>query len=252
MRVYAVSDIHIDYAENRKWLNELSFSDYKDDILILSGDISHKLSMLEYAFEAITKRFRETFFIPGNHDLWIGGNQFADSLQKFHKILKLADNYGIHTKPGHWNSLSIVPLLGWYDYTFGRPSEDLKSSWMDYEACRWPQNFNEEEITQYFLRRNERYLSTQNECVISFSHFLPRIDILPFFIPLVNLRLYPVFGTCLLERQIHRLGSQIHIYGHSHFNLRIKKEHTLYVNNALGYPYERRISRRALVCIIEV
>lgn len=37
VRVFTVSDIHIDYDENRRWLHSLSQSDYQADVLILAG-----------------------------------------------------------------------------------------------------------------------------------------------------------------------------------------------------------------------
>lgn len=84
---------------------------------------------------------------------------------------------------------------------------------------------------------------------ISFSHFLPRIDLMPYFIPCSKRKLYSVLGTILLEKQIRKLGSKIHVYGHSHINNQIMKDNTLYLNNAFGYPYETQITAKELKCI---
>jgi predicted phosphodiesterase len=43
MRVFALSDLHIDYEVNAGWVKSLSSVDYLDDVLILAGDISDKL-----------------------------------------------------------------------------------------------------------------------------------------------------------------------------------------------------------------
>ncbi len=43
MRVFALSDIHIDYHENEQWLSRLSSMDYQEDILILAGDVTDNL-----------------------------------------------------------------------------------------------------------------------------------------------------------------------------------------------------------------
>lgn len=58
-------------------------------------------------------------------------------------------------------------------------------------------------------------------------------------------------GTRLLEKQIRKLGSDIHVYGHSHVNNRVMKDSTLYINNAFGYPYETRIAAKELKCIFD-
>jgi Icc-related predicted phosphoesterase len=155
-------------------------------------------------------------------------------------------------KPYSLGSLSIVPLFGWYDYSFAKPSDELKKIWTDFTACKWPDGFLESEITEYFLSFNESVINTQNQFIISFSHFLPRIDLMPFFIPLERRILYPILGTFRLEQQIRRLGSQIHIYGHTHVNNRINKNNTVYINNAFGYPHETRIARKELLCVYEL
>ena len=38
----------------------------------------------------------------------------------------------------HPAGVQFAPLLGWYDYSFGEPSEALRDMWMDFRACRWP------------------------------------------------------------------------------------------------------------------
>ena len=46
MRVFALSDIHIDYNANAKWIESLSVAEYKDDVLILAGDVTDIRSCL--------------------------------------------------------------------------------------------------------------------------------------------------------------------------------------------------------------
>ena len=54
MRVFALSDIHIDYHENEQWLSRLSSMDYQEDILILAGDVTDNLlSSLRYLFPVL-------------------------------------------------------------------------------------------------------------------------------------------------------------------------------------------------------
>ena len=252
MKIYTISDIHIDYTENYKWLSNLSQYDYQDDILILAGDITNIFPMLVKALEALKSRFFEVFYIPGNHDLWVLNNKKNDSFDKFNTIKQIADNYGIQMKPAAFGSLSIIPLFGWYDYSFGRLSENLLNSWSDFTACRWPPNFDNKNVTNYFIAMNEDNLKIKNDFIISFSHFMPRIDLMPCYIPLSKRIIYPVLGTSLLEKQVRTLGSQIHIYGHSHLNIQAVKDNTMYINNAFGYPHETRISAKKLISVFEL
>ena len=253
MRVFALSDIHVDFDENKKWVKELSEFDYQDDVLILAGDVTDSLKLLEWCLHAFTRRFNAVLYVPGNHDLWVirdGGN--SHSIEKFRQVCDIVENCHARMRPFHHKSLSIVPLLGWYDYSFGQPESQLLSCWMDYRACKWPNELNVDEITSYFLKLNENALDIKNHNVISFSHFLPRIDVMPPYIPPDKRILYPVLGTSKLEQQIRRLNSKIHVYGHTHVNRAVTIGGTLYVNNAFGYPQETRITAKRLVCVFEI
>jgi hypothetical protein len=173
------------------------------------------------------------------------------SLEKLAAIEALAADCGIGMEPWHCGDLSIVPLLGWYDYSFGAPSAQLRESWMDYRACAWPVALDENAIAAYFSARNTPALATRNRTVISFSHFLPRIDVMPHYIPATARLLYPVLGSSRLEAQVRALRPVIHVYGHSHVNRNIEIDGVRYINNAFGYPSERLIARQGLRCIYE-
>jgi predicted phosphodiesterase len=253
LRVFAISDVHIDYNENRKWLFGLSKDDYRDDVLILAGDITNNISAIIKAFVALKNCFKEVLFIPGNHDLWVNhSNNSRNSIDNFYLIKKITANCGIKMEPYHFKSLSIVPLLGWYDYSFGIPSEKIYDMWIDYKACEWPEGYDEISITRLFISMNEPHLNVKNDFIISFSHFVPRIDVMPSFIPDYKRILYPVLGTELLEKQIRQLNSNIHIYGHSHVNTRGYFGNIEYINNAYGYPSETIITKKKLVQIYDI
>ena len=38
MRVFAISDLHIDYKENHRWVQRLSNCDFTDDVVIVAGE----------------------------------------------------------------------------------------------------------------------------------------------------------------------------------------------------------------------
>lgn len=251
MRVFALSDVHVDYDENARWVRALSESDYSDDALVLAGDIADSLQLLGWCLEMLTRRFRVVAYVPGNHDLWVaGGSPSGTSLQKFEDVRAIAFECGALTSMYVRNGLAIVPLLSWYDYSFGQPDPGLHSTWMDFNACVWPDGFGVEDVTNYFLARNEPLIrGAHADVVISFSHFLPRIDLMPDFVPMRHRRLYPVLGTARLEAQIRELASTIHVYGHSHLNRHVEIEGITYVNNALGYPHEAHIAARDLQCV---
>ena len=253
VRVFAISDIHVDYQENREWLSGLSSVDYLEDILILAGDLTDDLQLLEQCFHELSTKFLKALFVPGNHELWVarGKTSALTSIEKYQLVCKVAEANGISMEPFELDSLSIVPLLGWYDFSFGTPCEKLLGGWMDFHACVWPDHLQAPDITRYFLEKNRAYLQTTNRTLISFSHFLPRIDLMPFYIPQSYRYLYPALGSVLLEEQVRILKPGIHVYGHSHVNRYVDVDGIQYINNAFGCPFENKIAVKELLCIYQ-
>ncbi len=250
MKVWAISDLHIDFTRNLDWVTGLSLDEYQEDFLILAGDIVHDVDRMQKTLGLLRDRFSKVFFVPGNHDLWLWKTEdVGDSMEQFHRLLALAKAEEIETKPYRTDSLTIVPLFSWYDFTFGRPSEHLKKRWTDFKACKWSTNLKE--VTRTFLQMNEPHLDLKNHCIISFSHFLPFKFLIPDYVSAEVKGMLPVFGSQKLGEQLLRLKPNLHIYGHSHLNRLVRKGDIIYLNNAFGYPYEHRICRRELVCVYD-
>ena len=251
MRVFAISDLHVDYEENKTWVEQISSRDYQRDVLICAGDISHRIAQVASTLKALRQRFAAVVYVPGNHELWVNGsgNENANSLEKFKQVQRLAAEEDIRTGPLHLQEVSLVPLHGWYDYSFGQPSDELLGRWADYQLCLWPDGFNQAKITQYFLSQNQPFLQASRKPVISFSHFVPRSDLLPDSGGGHFLR--PVLGSGAIDEQIRQLGSFVHVYGHYHVNGRTERDGVIYINNALGYPREAAITAKRLLCIFE-
>ena len=252
MRVFALSDLHADYPENLAWLQTLSGEDHQEDVLVLAGDVSDNLALLEQVLGQFVRSFGQVLFVPGNHELWVRNGDYDCSLEKYRHINRLCHKLGVITDVFSNDGLSLVPLLGWYDFSFGEPDKYLRRAWRDFRACRWPDHLDSPAaITDYFLELNLPRLAERNDTVISFSHFLPSLAVMPERIPIHRRRVYPVLGSDRLGEQVRVLGPDLHIYGHSHVNQAISLEGTTFINNAFAYPEEERISRKKLLCVWE-
>jgi predicted phosphodiesterase len=250
MRIFALSDIHIDYETNARWVEDLSTAEYQDDVLILAGDVSDTRRLLEWCLGTLARRFKKVLFVPGNHDLWVvREDRGKDSMQKFDEVCAVVESSGASMQPFRAPGVSIFPLLGWYDYSFGEPSDELRSIWMDYRACRWPDGYTEKSVAAHFAAFNDKHTSAAGGTVITYSHFLPRIDVMPASIPAAGKLLYPILGSAQLDLQLRRLNADIHVYGHSHVNRRVTIDGVTYINNAFGYPSETWITSKGLTCI---
>jgi predicted phosphodiesterase len=262
MRVFALSDIHVDYAENMTWIEQLSRSDYRNDALILAGDVTHQLRRLEQALVTLRERFAMLLYVPGNHELWCRNDGYQNSVNKFHDIIELCAALDVATQPRYIAGTSgvwLVPLFSWYtrpeqgaDSLFvAKPGEDPSlAAWSDNYFVRWPDAAVAADPAAYFLALNRTVLArTYAAPVISFSHFLPRRDLIfsrseelaggrpPDRHPGFNFS--RVAGTGRLDRQLRQLRSVMHVYGHQHRNRYRLSDDVLYVSCCLGYSVER-------------
>lgn len=270
MRLFALSDIHVDYPENMLWIKQLSNTDYQEDSLLLAGDATHDMGKLEECFNILQAKFRTLFFVPGNHELWVMKGERGDSLDKFHRILDHCASRDVLTKPTRLTegdqAAWVVPLFSWYvmpeqgSCSLFIPKQGGDSGikvWSDSYFVKWP-TFAQGTAADYFLTLNQPYLGSYDAPVISFSHFLSRQDLMfqygtkmdDVFARAAQFPTNPaeagegfnfsrVAGTRALEAQVRALGSRVHIHGHQHRNRFRVEAGILYVSHCLGYKHER-------------
>lgn len=266
IRIFSISDLHVDYKQNSGWVRNLSDIEYQNDYLIVAGDITHNAVKLAKTLTLLSKKFQTVFFVPGNHDLWIRNKELKDSLEKFGLILNICTELGIAVEPRIINSsgsayVLIQPLFSWYtkpeegkDSLFlEKPGEDPSlSMWADNKAIKWPELKEVENITEFYINMNNLDLAQATRYdIISFSHFLPRQDLIfslngpppqgsHFLDPAPKFNFSRVAGSTMIEKQIRKIGSKVHIYGHQHINRFRKTDNIVYIAHGLGYPRERQ------------
>jgi len=221
-RVFAISDLHIDNPINLSWLKEHCQTQLADgpgskDVLIIAGDVSHEISKLVEAFSIIRQGLKcNIFFVPGNHEAWIGGHELDSysihtSLDKLDAVKDMCRDMGVHTDPAiigvqHNHPAWILPMESWYDGSLalqgcGDLCQDFaKWPWTDFLRCKWPQEYQTVPhlgkipigLGDMFLKKNEIGIqrvhesflhwessSTKHLGLITFSHFLPNSQTLP-------------------------------------------------------------------------
>ena len=252
MPIYAISDLHTDNRENRELVERISTIDYLNDTLIVAGDISNSLKIMETTFSTLSARFKQVFFVPGNHEFWVA-KEAENSLIKFEQILSLCTDLGIQTKPKLVEGAWVVPLLSWYEPDFypdgNRNAKELEG-WGDYHLCKWPETADFDPCS-HFIALNRANIRPYDRPVISFSHFVPRLELIPppnrlFFksLPLVS-------GSVKIEEMVREIGSAVHVFGHTHINVDRTIDGVRYLQNALRYPRERKMFGRPNVLKLE-
>lgn len=248
MRIFATSDLHTDFKENWTLLEQLSQTAYQKDLLIVAGDIAHKLSIIKDTLELLKNKFQQLCYVPGNHELWVKGES-NNSLDKFASILELCKQIDVNTQAIELESIAIVPLFSWYESSFDSETKDSQPpEWSDFYFCRWPEDVKS--IAGYFLKLNQDRINSYNKKVISFSHFLPRQELLPSREWLKFKALPKVSGCIGLDRQIRAIKSTTHIFGHSHINWDVTIDGVRYIQNALSYPRERVYREKPTIKLI--
>ncbi len=129
MKLFAISDIHLNYEKNREAFAALP--PHPEDWLILGGDIGETFELLRFTLEIATDRFAKVFWIPGNHDLWTVPRRDApveEALRgqaRYLALVELCRRYGALTPedpferwPRGDETILIAPLFNLYDYTF--------------------------------------------------------------------------------------------------------------------------------------
>jgi len=261
-RVFSISDLHVDYKLNLLWVSNLSDFDYNKDYLICAGDISHKIKLLSITLKLLSEKFKKVLFVPGNHDLWVRENNFSNSLEKFYKLKDLCGSFNIsqvsiEIVEGQF-SILICPMFAWYtkpeegDDSLYIPKKledpDLKM-WVDNREIKWPDFGDFSHATDYFLNLNDVNNTYDYTTIITFSHFLPRNDLIfdytkpsGFKDPYPQFNFTRVAGSWNIDKQLRDLKSNVHIYGHQHWNRFRYIDNVLYVSHVLGSPKDRQRS----------
>ena len=139
--------------------------------------------------------------------------------------------------------------------------------WGDFSMCTWPPELlaSHEEfastdvekdstvLAQAWASLNEPFLApvigttpgdglppgvTPQDTILSFSHFIPRQELLPEKRFLLEPLLTRVVGSDPLEAQVRRLKPHLHMFGHSHVPLDLEVEGIRYLQWPLGYSRE--------------
>ena len=256
IRLYAVSDLHWDYEANHAWIDALPRGHHSADAIILAGDLSHEPAKIEQCLRSFKAIFGDVFFCPGNHELWVerpdahvvGEKKFAHSVAKQQWCLELCSRLGVHTTPAKIGvgaaAVWVVPLLGWYVTNFDGQMPQSQSRGLglsDLALCKWPSPLTANEMAEELAALNAPALSRAYDApVITFSHFLPRPDLMP---PRsktgIMSFLHDAVGSPVLEKQLRSIGSKLHVFGHTHINWDCCHDGVHYLQNAIRYPEER-------------
>lgn len=260
-RLWATSDIHVGYSENRAIVEAIRPTS-PDDWLLVVGDIGERPTHVEWALRLLRERFALVAWVPGNHELWTmpkdpvtlrGEHRYLHLVDMCRRlgVLTPEDPYPVWDGPG--GPATVAPLFLLYDYTFGRLPAETKEAALK-RARR-----------EGIVCVDERHLypdpheSRDDWCRTRVEMTEARLDACDPDIPkvLVNHwplhpgpthRLwYPVFALwCGTERSAdwhQRYRTKTVVYGHLHIPITSFYDGVRFEEVSVGYPREWRRPR---------
>jgi 3',5'-cyclic AMP phosphodiesterase CpdA len=256
--LFAVSDLHVGYAENRRLVDTLA-PESADDWLIVAGDVGEFFADVERTLRQLRTRFGTVIWAPGNHELWTLAKDPVSlrGEDRYRALVRMCRGIGVTTPEdefpvwrGPGGPVAVVPLFALYDYSWTAPATTTKEESLAYayrtgvvcsdEALLHPDPFPDRESwCRARLADSERRLAALDPELptVLVSHW-----------PLVRrpteVLWHPEFaqwcgtdGTTDWHRRFRALAC---VYGHLHIPRTIEVDGVPFHEVSLGYPREWR------------
>jgi len=255
LRLFAISDLHLDFRINREALEELP--EFPGDWLITGGDLCTSGDHLREAWDVLCDRFAKVFWVPGNHELWSSRPERNSKImlsgeEKYQSLVEICQSYGVHTPedpyvawPGSGKNCLIAPMFIPYDYSFCPDDVPID------RAVEWA-------MEEGILCNDEKlinpapYGDIAHWCEARFTYTLNRLQAhdpetewvwvnhFPLRRDLVRLKRIPRFiiwcGTRKTENLHREFKVRAVVSGHLHMRATDYRDGVRFEEVALGYP----------------
>jgi predicted phosphohydrolase len=238
MKLRYLSDLHLELIKPNK-LDKKIISHITpgiDEICILAGDIGNPYkSNYDVFMKFISKNFKKTFVIPGNHEYYKntiqGTNDFMENyFQQFDNITLLNNNYEIY------DNYCFIGTTLWSKIT--DPSYEINDvhTILDFNYLEYNKlNMTCIEFLENILQNNEN-------CII-ITHHVPSYFLIDKKFKSEEMLLYNQWYYCDMDGIIETNKNKIKcwIYGHTHIPSNIIINEIPFVCNPIGYPNENSV-----------
>lgn len=254
--LFAVSDLHISYAENRRIVNDLQ-PESDEDWLIVAGDVGEIFGDIEKALRLLRQRYAAVIWAPGNHELWTHKD---DPVQlrgeaRYQALVRMCRDNGIHTPEdefpvwhGTGGPVTIAPLFQLYDYSWLAPGTKTRKESLEYaygtgvvctdEMLLHPDPYPDRESwSAARVAESERRLAALAPDVrtVLVSHW-------PLVRQPTDVLWFPEFaqwcGTNRTADWHTRFRAEVAVYGHLHIPRSTRYDGVRFEEVSLGYPRE--------------
>jgi 3',5'-cyclic AMP phosphodiesterase CpdA len=254
--LFAVSDVHVSYAENRRIADGLR-PETEGDWLIVAGDVGEIFADIEQTLALLRSRFSTVIWAPGNHELW---THPSDPVQlrgerRYQALVRMCRDNGVLTPQDEYpvwggvgGPVTVAPLFLLYDYSFRAPNtvtkeESLRKAYDAGVVCTdemmlHPDPFPDRESWCWarVAETEERLAATDPALpTVLVTHW-------PLVRRLTDVLRYPEFAQwCGTDRTANwhvRFRAAVAVYGHLHIPRTTHYDGVRFEEVSLGYPRE--------------
>ena len=238
MKIQYISDLHLEFSDNSRWLkhNELSVT---GDVLVLAGDIfylKNKVAPLANFWKWASANYRQVLIVPGNHEYY----NYYDVMDKgLQWKWMFKNNVGYYqNQVVRIDDIDFIMSTLWSrispsdEYLVWKGMNDFRQ--IMYNGRRFtPADFNaEHEKCLDFIKQSVAESTAKRIVVV--THHLPSMAVVS---PehkgsLLNSAFATELGNFIADSRIDAW-----IFGHSHANEEAIIGNTRLVCNQLGYVY---------------
>ena len=258
MRLLALSDLHLSHPGNREALESLPA--FRDDWLVLPGDVATGPKRLDWCFRRLTPKFRQVVWVPGNHELWTVPDTVPSlrGVALYERLVRIARAHGVLTPEDPYpvvelrdGPVLIAPLFLLYDYSF-RPRHVQRA-----DVVRWARETGAVCADEVALHPDP-YPDRDSWCAVRCRDAAARLASCPADLPKVLVNHYPLeeehavlpriprftpwCGTRRTRGWHRRFNACAVVYGHLHIRGIRWLDGVPFQETSLGYPkqWDRR------------
>lgn len=258
MRLWAVSDLHVRYPDNRAIAADLRPTD-PDDWLIVAGDVAEQVADVVGTLALLRSRWARVIWVPGNHELWTRGKDPVQlrGVARYERLVAECRAIGVDTPEDEfpvWTAdggpVVVAPLFLLYDYSF-LPDGASDAA----EGLAIARNAGVVATDEHVLYPDP-YPDRAAWCAARVTESRRRLDALDPALPTVLVNHWPLtrFPTRVLRHPEFalwcgttatadwhvRYRAQAVVYGHLHIPRVTVEDGVRFVEVSLGYPREWR------------
>jgi predicted phosphodiesterase len=254
--LFAISDLHVGHAENRRFV-ELLRADSEEDWLIVCGDVGDAIDDVEWALGLLAARFAKVLWVPGNHELLTQRDEQHEPRgeARYRRLVEACGELGVLTPEdpyptweGPGGPALVAPLFLLYDYSFGLDGATGRE-----EALRLAYEAGVVCVDE-FLLHPDPHPSREEWCDARLRATEARLLACPADLPTVLVNHFPLIeaptrllrhpefaqwcGTRRTAEWHRRFRATVVVYGHLHIPVTSWHDGVRFEEVSLGYPRE--------------